>query len=255
MAGGALFPIIIKDDAYAPLDAPAYYVLAANGLHLVRRTALFEASVPVEGGVPGLSLHQPFLRLMLPRLPVALLERAVGFFREIWERWEGEGIVLLFYSESLGRFRLIAPPQRLTGRYERGRFRADLRLDYEACEKPGPEWLRIGSFHSHGHASPRHSSVDEHDELYEAGLHVTVGYVNTTVPEFAAAFVVGRTRFTVRPEDVLPRFGAARRPPRAWLDQVSLGCDRFASTWSDGSWRAPASALIPQHGNGRGPAR
>ncbi len=248
----SLFPIVVKDDDFAPPDAPAYYVLAAGGLYLVRRTPLFEACVPVAGGVPGLLPHEAFLRLALPRLSTALLERAVGFFREVWERWEGEAIVLLFYAESLGRYRLVAPPQRLTGRFERGRFRADLRLDYEACEKPGPEWLRIGSFHSHGCASPLHSSVDAHDELYEAGLHVTVGYVSTSAPEFAAAFVVGRTRFTVPVDQVLPPFGAARRAPRSWLDQVTVCCDRPGGTWADTSWRAPAApALVSRHDNGR----
>jgi hypothetical protein len=232
-------------------------VLAANCLYLVRRSAVFVACVPVVGGVPGLAPELPRLRLALPRLPVALLERALGFFREVWERWEGEGILILFYDGALERFRLVAPPQRLTGRFERGRFRADLRLEYEAGEKPGPEWLKLGTFHSHGCASPRHSSIDEHDELYEAGLHLTAGYVNTPLPEFAAAFVVGRTRFTVPPEDVLSRFGAARRPPRAWLDQVSLRCDRFAAAepWTATPWPALAPTRLLSHHDGRGPVR
>jgi len=94
-----------------------------------------------------------------------------------------------------------------------GRFRADLALDYGTCTRPGTDFVKLGTLHSHGHAGPTHSTIDEHDELFETGLHVTAGYVDSRRPEFAAAFVVGRTRFAVPAADVFPPFHAARRAP------------------------------------------
>jgi hypothetical protein len=230
VAGAALFPVVVKDAAFAAPDAPSYYVVAANGLFLERRTPLFSASVPV-AGVAGLLEHEAALVLHIPRLPRVLLERSLGFFRAVYERWEGEAILMLFYAPALGRFVLRAPSQVITGRIVYGRFRADLRLDYRACAKPGPEYLKLGTFHSHGHLGPTHSSIDMHDELYEAGLHITAGYVDSSLPEFAAAFVVGRTRFTLSPDDVLPRFGAARRPPQSWLREVTVVCQQWGGGW------------------------
>ena len=234
-AGDPVFPVVVKDATFAPLDTPAYYVVAANGLFLERQTPLFSATVPVDGGVPGLMEHEAALVLRVPRVPRALLERSVGFFRAVYERWEGEAILVMFYAPALGRFALRAPPQRITGRLEYGRFRADLCLDYGACEKPGPEYLKLGTFHSHGRAGPAHSSIDMHDELYEAGLHITAGYIDSTVPEFAAAFVVGRTRFRLSPDDVLPRFRTAQRPPQSWMRQITVTCQQWGGGWCRGN--------------------
>jgi hypothetical protein len=225
MDGTALLPVTVKDAAFRPPDASTYYVLAANGLFLERETPLFSAAVPVEGGVPGLLPHRARLTLHLPRLPRTLVERALGFFRAVYDRWRGEGILIMFYAPALRRFAFRAPPQRLCGRFEHGRFRADLQLDYGACARPSPEYWKLGTFHSHGSASPAHSGIDMHDELYEAGLHLTAGYVDRAMPEFAAAFVVGRTRFVLAAEDVLPVVRAVRRPPASWLSQVTVACE------------------------------
>jgi hypothetical protein len=209
-------------------------------LFLVRDTPLFSASLPVDTGVPGLQEQEAGLTLRVPRLPRVLLGAALGFFRDVFERWRGEAILLMFYDPTLGRFAFRAPPQRITGRVESGRFRADLRLDYRACDRPGPGYVKLGTFHSHGNTAPWHSVVDVHDELYEAGLHITAGYVDSQRPEFAAAFVVGRTRFTVPVADILPASCAARRPPRSWIGQVTVvrqRWERAATRSGAGSWR------------------
>jgi hypothetical protein len=227
---GPLFPVVVRDETYAPpCGAETFYVLAANGLFLERHTPLFSASVPAPAGVPGLTEHATGLVLRLPRIPSVLVERAVGFFRAVWARWEAEGILLAFYAPTLRRFALTAPPQRVTGRVERGRFRADLRLDYLPCAPPGPEFLCVGSLHSHGAFGARHSAVDAHDERFEAGLHVTVGHVTRTRPEFEASFVVGGCRFPLAPEAVLGRFARARPPLERWFDEIVL-CRATAPT-------------------------
>jgi hypothetical protein len=244
MEGAPLFPVVVKDAAFEPPEAPTYYVLARDGLYLERRTDLFAASVRVEGGVPGLLPHESRIRLALPRLPRQLVERAVGFFRAVYRRWEGEAILVLFHAPATpdrpARFALGAPPQVIRGRFERGRFRADLRLEYGACEKPGPEYRKLGTFHSHANVGPAQSAIDAHDELFETGLHLTAGYVDAPRPEFAAAFVVGRTRFPLPAEQVLEPFQAVRRWPAAWMEQVTVVCDRWPGgddAWN--GWRHP----------------
>ena len=240
---GPLFPVVVKDDSFCPPEAPTYFVLAQNGLFLVRRSTLFAACVPAEGGVPGLQEHEASLSLNLPRLPQKLLERAVGFFREVYERWRGEALLMIFYAPPQGersaRFQLVAPPQLLRGYLDRGRFRAYLHLEYGACDRPGPEYVKLGTIHSHGEVGPAHSAVDAHDELYEAGLHITAGYVSSARPEFEAAFVVGRTRFSLSAESILPPFTAPRRPPPLWMEQVATTC-----RWRGGyrNWIGPAHA-------------
>jgi hypothetical protein len=244
MVGEPLFPVVLKDSSFHPRSESTHYILAQNGLFLVRDTPIFSASVPAEG-VAGLQPHRSELVLHLPRLPVRLLERAMGFFRHAYERWQGEAILVLFYApprgDEPGRFHVDAPPQTIRGRRTwRGLFQADLRLDYGVCEKPSPEYLKLGTFHSHGYAGPTHSATDAHDELYESGLHITAGYVNTAFPDFEASFVVGRTRFRLPVDRVLPRFRTHRRPPRSWLSRITIVCDPYGArprVWNGATWK------------------
>jgi hypothetical protein len=246
MTGEALFPVLVKDASFRPPPEPTHYVVAENGLFLVRETPIFSASVPAES-VPGLQPHRPELILRLPRLPAHLLERAMGFFRLAYERWQGEAILVLFYAPPCGdrpaRFHLDAPPQTIRGRWAWGRFLADLRLAYGSCEKPAPEFVKLGTFHSHADLGPAHSSIDAHDELYETGLHVTAGYVHTSLPEFEASFVVGRTRFRLAPDRVLPPFRTLRRAPRSWLSRITVVSDPWGGPrreWNGAEWKGRA---------------
>ncbi len=227
-AAGALYPVVLKDGSYEPSGAPISYLVSQDGLFIVRETPLFSVSVRADG-VPGLLPHAPHLHLKIPPLPAAIAERALGFFRAVYERWQGEAILFLFYDERGRRYLLDAPPQLIRGRFERGRFRAELQLEYGTCARPGPEFVKLGTVHSHGHAAPTHSDIDEHDELYESGLHVTAGYVSSPLPKFAAAFVVGRTRFVVPAAEIIPPVRATRRWPSSWMDRVVVACDQRAA--------------------------
>jgi hypothetical protein len=227
MTDGPLVPVVLKDDAFVPPGAETYYVVAGNGFFMERRTDLYTATVPVDGGVPGLRQHEAKLDLRLPqRLPRTLVESALGFFRAMYDRWEAEGVLVMFLAPPDGdrpaRFRFDAPPQKIKGWVERGRFRADLRLDYGACERPGPAWRKLGTFHSHAHLAPHHSAVDARDELWETGLHLTAGYVNSSLPEFEASFVVNGARFPLAVDEVLVRPHGVRGFPKAWLERVTV---------------------------------
>lgn len=254
----SVFPLVLKNDQFAAPVASTYYVLAADGIYLHRETALYSATVPMRGG-SGLHPHKAHLELNLPRLPASLLERAVSFFRAVYERWRGEAILILFYAPPADghgwRFALGAPPQVIRGRFEAGRFRADLRLEYGTCPRPAPEFLKLGTFHSHADVAPGHSTIDCDDEMHETGLHLTAGWVNTDRPGFVASFVVGGTRFALRPGELLPPFRALRRVPSAWLEQVTVVCESPGE--ADKGWLAPARAESQRHrvedgrGNGR----
>jgi len=220
MGARALFPVCVKDDTFAPPsgDAP-YYVLAGDGLYLTRRTELFTACVPA-AGVAGLSAHAATFELHVPMVPRRLVEEAVGFFREVWRRHGGEAILFMFYDPEHRRFAFTAPPQRLPRGASYAGWYGSLRLDYEDTPAPGASFRRLGTIHSHGWASPHHSLTDVHDEAHDTGLHLTAGYVDSERPEFAAAFVVSGTRFTVSPNRVLAGFRAPRAFPPEWLAQV-----------------------------------
>src|SRR5439155_1716885 len=117
MEGEPLFPVAVKDAAFTPPDAPTYYLLAANGLFVERRTA-----------------------------------------------------------------------------------------------------------HRQGNVGPWHRAIAAHDELCDTGLHISAGYVDSPLPEFAPAFVVGRTRCTVPVDTILPPLRTARRAPESWMSGITVAC-------------------------------
>jgi hypothetical protein len=244
MKAQPLFPVVVKSDGFTPPDAPTYFVIAGNGFFLERRTDLYAASVPVYGGVPGLESHAARLELRLPRpLPRALVETALGYFRAVFQRWHGEAILILFYAPAEGprpaRYRFVAPPQRIYGRTEWGRFRAEMHLEYGHSERPAGAWRKLGTMHSHGAFPARQSATDEHDEGWETGLHITAGYVNTPMPEFEAAFVVGTTRFAVPASQVLEAPEVARSFPKSWMKQITVIEKRWEKHRHDGQRHHP----------------
>jgi len=225
----AVFPVVSKDEHFVPLDVSARYVIAANGIFLEQRTPFFAAAVRVDRvagmRVEGLEPHAEWLELALPPLDSDYVAQAVSFFRTVYQRWGGEAILLLFRERPEGerpaRWALDAPPQLMSGQWHADGFHAAMRLAYGSCDKPGPAYVRAGSIHSHGAGAAYHSDTDVQDEVGGAGLHITVGRVDAALPEFAASFVVGETRFTVPVEDVLAPLEAPRDPPPHWLPRVA----------------------------------
>ena len=210
-----MFPLILKTtgDIAAP-PSPVYYVLAQQGLYLVKQSALFSTTTKVEG-LPWLAPQVAGYQLRLPKLPAPTLMRAWAFFRAVYHRYQSEAIVFWFLTAS-GEFELTAPVQEvspLTCFYEPG---------------PTPEgWVRAGTIHSHGQIAAAHSLVDEEDERYDDGIHITLGNI-LHEPSIDCELVVGETRFVLHPSEVLDGLGSGPLTPpepagfpEGWLDQVS----------------------------------
>lgn len=209
-----MFPLILKTgrDVVAPAS-PVYYMLAQRGLYLVKQSSLFSTTTKV-AGLPWLAPHDESYQLHLPKMPAAVLLRAWAFFRAVYRRYQSEAIVFWFFTES-AEFELMAPPQEVS----------PLACFYE----PGPTpegWVRVGTIHSHGQIAATHSLVDEEDERYDDGIHVTLGNI-LGEPSIDCELAVGEMRFALHPSEVLDGLGsgvlAAPDPqdfPQEWLNNV-----------------------------------
>jgi hypothetical protein len=225
------FPVILRTSPDARHDARLYYEVAANGVFQVKETATYRAVTRVDG-VPGLQPGEQRLEIRFAPLPAALLEDVLAFFREVYERFDGEAIVILFHHPHTGEYRVAVPLQRIPGYYDgNGRWRAYLELDYAEASRPGG-FLRFGTIHSHAELAAYASATDCEDERFQDGLHVVYGHLHRQEPSRAAAFVAGGVRFALEPEQALER---CEVPPRAarsdWMARVSLA-PRSAPFWS-----------------------
>lgn len=220
------FPVSIKGEGFKEPDDPIRFVLAGNGLFLVKEVDLYRACVKVDG-VPGLLPHQESLELKFPKLPKALVQTARGFLEAVYARHRGEGILLLFYSPSQG-FRLEAPRQWI---YRKSTSRASYGVKYENL--PAPEgFVKLGSWHSHADAAAFHSREDHHDEIKEDGLHIVTGNLDRASPSFSLSFVVNGHRFFLEKEAVMEEYDRPIPPPSEWLEKVTC-VERYRS-WRGG---------------------
>jgi PRTRC genetic system protein A len=196
----------------------AYYLVAENGVFLVKQAGLF-TSVTRARTVAGLQKQAPSLSLLFPRLPRRLVEQVYGFFRLAYERFDGEAVVLLYYSSERGEFHADAPPQWLTRRWTCRGWRTEGRVEYRA--PPRPEgFLKLGDAHSHGGSAAFFSGLDDRDDR-EDGLRIVMGRLDRPRPEVRVSFVANGTRFRVRPRQVLESFNDAVPPPKEWIRRVT----------------------------------
>jgi hypothetical protein len=215
---GPLFPVYLKTaDGAEPAD-PICYIVAANGIFIARNSALFASVTPVQG-VTGLREQPLALSLSIPRIPRVLLDRLLGFFRWVYDRWEGEAIALIYYCAERRAFRLVVPPQRLTRVRFRNRWHTQGRVEYRSLQRP-QGFIKLGDAHSHAGGPAFFSDTDDRDDR-EDGLRVVMGHIGRRSPEVCVSFVANGIRFPLETAGVLDRFGAPVPPPGAWRRRVT----------------------------------
>jgi hypothetical protein len=249
-----MLPIVFKRAGEEEPKASIYYEVAANGVFQIRDAGTYRAVTRAQADVPGLLAEEERLELRFPRLPAALLEESLAFFREVYRRYGGESIVILFYRPDTQEFMVDAPPQTIPGyRDWRGQWRASLRLDYDEAPRP-PGFLRFGTIHSHADMAAYSSFIDCRDEQYHDGLHVVYGHVQTAHPSRSACFVAGGTRFPLEAEEVLEPLVSLNRSVRPeWIERVKRGEEKsYTSYWSygAGSWSSSDTKAGGNDGHG-----
>src|SRR3990172_4241968 len=97
-----MFPIYYKDNSFkATSKESIYYVLANNGLFLIKDLDLYRACVKVEG-VSSLQSHSESIDFKFPKLPQSMVEASMGFFYGVYQLYRSESIILLFFSPRRG---------------------------------------------------------------------------------------------------------------------------------------------------------
>ncbi len=240
-------PVVLKRSGTEAPRTRVYYEVAANGVFQVRETDCYRAVTRTPEEIPGLLRQEQSVELRIPRVPAALLEEVVAFFRDVYRQHGGEAIVVLFLCPETGEWRADAPPQTLPGyRDWRGRWRPYLELQYGSVERP-EGFLRFGSIHSHAHLAAYASHADCEDEQFEDGLHAVFGHLDSQVPSRAASFVANGVRFRLDPGQVLEPCATPGpdRPARAaradWLARVKRS-EPYASQGPSGGPRGNGAA-------------
>ncbi len=210
-----MLEIYLKDENFSTPEDQLYYLLAANGLFLVKKTRFFIASSLVftpkgQHQLAWLKSHKAGIRLrMSKKIPRDLIKQVISFFRKVFQEHKTEAIVLLYWSELEKSFKLVVPEQTvsLAG------------VTYKVGENP-EDWVRVGTIHSHANMQAFHSGVDDHDEEHDDGIHITIGNMDF-VPSISCSVVVDGERQSLSPSQLIE--GEGEMPvPDEWMKKVSL---------------------------------
>ncbi len=199
-----MFPVYAKDQAFRVPDDPVYYLLARDGLYLVKQNRFFRSVTPISPrdatiiGDTGVALPKVDPADLLPQdeevvptfppIPRPILEQAVTLFTGIARTHGTEAVALLYYDLTSERYRLVVPRQRVTAAHAR----------YEVG--PTPVGLqRVGTLHSHVGDTAFHSETDLTDEQGDDGLHIVLGLMGERRSVTCALVVDGR-RCPLAPE-------------------------------------------------------
>ena len=193
----ALFPVYLYE---ADLDLSelkgTYYLVTSKGIYMHKETKAGNALVPVEG-IPWLEAPSMEFQLKLPKIPGRIIAQAYNFFKKVYEKYDSESYVTLYFSQASNQYRLWCPKQTVS----HGSVNYD-RTDQPAFnDRSVNDWQACGTIHSHCNFSAFHSGTDTGDEASFDGIHITIGHVNRAQFSMCSAIAINAVRETLEPEN------------------------------------------------------
>lgn len=188
----ALNSVIVlgKDQSLEDVPKPKmpFYLVSREGIYLRKWATLGTGTIRLntmpDNVVGKIGNYNGFFSWDAPPVPAILCAQIVDFFRRIWDKHRAEAeVILTARVESVeGRatvkdWRVFIPTQRVSG----GGVESVFEPTHIARNH-----LIVGSMHSHCNFSAFHSGIDEADAKGMDGLHITIGHVDKTVPQYAA---------------------------------------------------------------------
>ncbi len=162
-----MFKVIINDGKNSTPDEDGIsYLVGKNGIFVRKKLGLINSLTKVDK-ISFLKDVEPFVEIMIPKIPTIEFEKTLKFFREIYTKYSSEAMVLIAMKNDNSDMKVFAPKQEVAG----------ASMSYEPINMDG--YYLVGTIHSHGSMGAFHSGVDIDDENDFDGLHVTIGNVNS----------------------------------------------------------------------------
>ena len=222
-------PVYLKTDEKAKRPTESeFYWSTRDGMFLCRNHPFFRTDVPTRRPVRALAPHDPCCEFRYPKLKAGQLEFIVGFFDKIYDLYQSEAVVLLYWDLKRNHYKLHVPDQVASVRvfWDGDRMPDDVRYD-TPIDMP-PHFLMVGDIHSHGNMSAYSSYTDKLDEKYRDGVHGVVGKIDKNPPEFHLEFCVDGARFELEFDDLFEGFDKRRKLiPQQWINKVKIEEDKL----------------------------
>ena len=187
-----MFKVFVNDGSQEMPDDDILFIVAKEGTFLKKKLGVMESIAPVKN-ISTLNEIETMAKLHINKIPAPIIAKTIEFFRKVNTDINGsEAIVIDFYNIETGKHKIDAPFQQVSG----------ASLDYTKPASPDG-WNMIGTIHSHNTMSAFHSTIDDKDEKYFDGLHITIGNVDEEFVSISASIVSNGTRFNVDPAEYI----------------------------------------------------
>jgi PRTRC genetic system protein A len=184
-----MFRVFVNDGTQEMPDDDILYIVCKEGIYLKKKLGIMESITPVKG-ISVLESVAMTAQMNIKPVPGILFAQVMSFFREVYDKFYGEAIVLLFYNEEKRVYKVVPPAQKVSGGG----------IDYNrAMQIDG--YTMIGDIHSHANMSAFHSGIDDADETSFDGLHITIGNNKDPEVSISTSIVSNGQRFIVNTED------------------------------------------------------
>jgi hypothetical protein len=193
------FPVYFLEEGVKLPDSGMFYVITKDGVYLHKHTRIGSAFTKVNGVAHLGTLDAEKPKFNLPKVPIRIIAQAHRFFSQVFEKYNSESYLTLYYSEKFNDYRLWCPSQTVS----HGSVNYDLKDQIDFKERTADQWQIVGTIHSHCDFSAFHSGIDIDDEEQFDGIHITLGHVNRTEISIASSFVIGKNRQTLEPVDCI----------------------------------------------------
>jgi len=158
-----MFQIVINDGIQKiPENSVATYIIG-DKIYLKKKLGIVESVAPVK----KLSFLKPvecYAKLHISKIPEKTIVQIIKFFKKVYEMYNSESVVLLYYNEKKKKFKVFIPFQKVGG----------ASVEYVKNET-FKGFILLGTIHSHANFSAFHSGTDDADEQHFDGLHITIG--------------------------------------------------------------------------------
>lgn len=152
--------------------------------------------------------REGILPTLVTRLPWTLIAQACAFFREVWNTYRTEDVLVVHFWPQEQRYALEHPDLHYAG---------DRAVGYEYPATPLGA-ITFGTIHGHPETSAFHSGTDRRDAVQHPGFHLVLGNVEKRVPSIACTFSDGTKFFQVDPADLLEELPTIGFPSQ-WLQR------------------------------------
>lgn len=169
-----------------------YYIIASNGYFLRKSMGLFTKTIKVDS-IPFLEEleNENEIKFNLSPINAELCKKVKCFFTKVVDKHKSESCVILYYNRDTKEYAIAISQQAVS------HSRVAYRIDGFASELNG--FVPVGTIHSHCDFQAFHSNVDDRDEIYWDGIHITFGDNHLDEFTISASLIVQGERLILDP--------------------------------------------------------